>query len=218
MKGEAERGSSPAEGAGGLTISDRLTLIRLASTPILWIVAAVLRDPFWLGIGAAVAAFTDVLDGPIARRSHRTTARGSRLDSIADHLLTASIALWVVWLRPAFVAEHHPLLAAWAILGVAAIVVGWVKFRRIGDLHLYSAKVAGVLAYLFAIWLLIFGTYSEAVFYVLIAMLFVASGEHLLVVMTRDSVDEHVGSILLSPRRHITDKAQDRRVGRRQDE
>jgi phosphatidylglycerophosphate synthase len=182
------------DSAAQLTIPDWLTLLRLLSVPILWIVAFV-SGPFWLGIGLSAAAFTDVIDGPIARRSHRTTARGSQLDSIADHVLTASTALWLIWLRPGFVADRLPLLAAWAAIGVTALVVSWVRFRRIGNIHLYSAKVAGLFGYLFAIWLLLFGTYSETLFYVLMATVFVASGESLLVVATRKTVDEHVGSI-----------------------
>jgi phosphatidylglycerophosphate synthase len=51
-----------------LTIPDALTLARLLSVPVLWIVA-LLRGPFWLGIGLSAASFTDVLDGQIARRS-----------------------------------------------------------------------------------------------------------------------------------------------------
>lgn len=181
-----------------LTVPDTLTLIRLVSVPFLWVVALVF-GPFWLGIGLSIAAFTDVIDGPIARHSHRTTARGSQLDSIADHILTASTALWLVWLRPVFVAEQLPLLAAWAVVGVTALVVSWVRFRRVGNIHLYSAKVAGAMGYLFAIWLLLFGTYSDALFHVLMTIVFLASGESLLVVATRKTVDEHVGSIFLAP-------------------
>ncbi|HEX5073007.1 MAG TPA: CDP-alcohol phosphatidyltransferase family protein [Gemmatimonadaceae bacterium] len=185
----AEQRSAPR-----LTIPDALTLARLVSVPMLWIVALV-WGPFWLGIGLAAAAFTDVLDGQIARRSHRTTARGSQLDSIADHVLTASTVLWLVWLRPDFIAERLPWLATWATLGVSALVVSWVRFRRIGDLHLYSAKIAGLMGYLFAIWLLVFGTYATTLFYVLMATLFVGTGESLLLVATRQTVDAHVGSI-----------------------
>jgi hypothetical protein len=76
-----------------------------------------------------------------------------------------------------------------------------VRFGRIGDLHLYSAKVAGTLGYLFAIWLLLFGSYSETLFYLLVASLLVASGESLLVVAARKTVDEHIGSIFLSSTR-----------------
>lgn len=188
----AEQRSAPR-----MTIPDALTLARLMSVPILWIVAFV-SGPFWLGIGLAAAAFTDVLDGQIARRSHRTTARGSQLDSIADHVLTASTVLWLIWFRRDFIDERLPWLAAWAIVGVTALVVSWVRFRRIGDLHLYSAKVAGLMGYVFAIWLLLFGTYNTTLFYILMATVFVGSGESLLVVATRETVTAHVGSIFLS--------------------
>jgi cardiolipin synthase len=199
MTGQVWRKGPEQRSAPRVTIPDALTLTRLMSVPILWIVAFV-RGPFWLGIGLAAAAFTDVLDGQIARRSHRTTARGSQLDSIADHVLTASTVLWLVWFRPDFIAERLPWLATWAILGVTALVVSWVRFRRIGDLHLYSAKVAGLMGYLFAIWLLLFGTYNTTLFYVLMATVFVGSGESLLVVATRETVTAHVGSIFLSSR------------------
>ena len=197
MTGHVWRTGAEQRAAPRLTIRDALSLVRLTSVPILWIVAFV-RGPFWLGIGLAAAAFTDVLDGQIARRSRRTTARGSQLDSIADHVLTASTVLWLVWFRPDFIAERLPWLATWGILGVTALVVSWVRFRRIGDLHLYSAKVAGLMGYLFAIWLLLFGTYNPTVFYVLMATVFVGSAESLLVVATRETVTAHVGSIFLS--------------------
>lgn len=173
----------------------KLTLFRLAAVPALWVVAAA-AETFWLGVGVAVAAATDVIDGPIARHYRRTTAAGSSLDSLADHALSASLVAWIVWLRPGFVADQMPLLALWLAIGAAAIVVGWLKFRRFGDLHLYSAKVAGTLAYLFAIWLLMFGTYSRTAFHVVIIVCTVAALEHLAVLLSRRTVDEHVGSIL----------------------
>jgi len=186
--------------SGWSSLPDRLTRFRLGIVPLLWILA-LLGVTTWLGVGLAVAAFTDVVDGPIARHYHRTTSRGSRLDSIADHTLTASTGLWLVWLRPEFVAEQLPLLSAWAALGLTALLVGWLRFRKVGDLHLYSAKAAGTLGYLFAIWLLLFGSYSATVFYLVIALCMLASLETLLVVSTRSRVDEHIGSILRSSRR-----------------
>ncbi|HLS86162.1 MAG TPA: CDP-alcohol phosphatidyltransferase family protein [Burkholderiales bacterium] len=182
------------------SLPNGLTRFRLASVPFLWVLA-LLRETTWLGVGVAVAALTDVLDGPLARRLRRTTAGGSRLDSIADHTLTASLVLWLVWLRPEFFVQQYPLLAAWAAVGLTALLVGWVRFRRIGDLHLYSAKVAGTVGYLFAIWLLLFGTYSVRIFYLVIGICILASAETLLVVSTRSRVSEHLGSIFLrSPR------------------
>lgn len=187
----------PASSVGSrwATLPNRLTTLRLTAIPLLWILA-IAGETTWLAVGLMIAAMTDVADGAIARHYHRTTALGSRLDSIADHALTASTGLWLVWLRSDFVAEQLPLLGAWVALGLTALLVGWVRFRRIGDLHLYSAKIAGTLGYLFAVWLLLFGTYSVPVFHLVIGMSMLASTESLLVVATRSTVDEHVGSIL----------------------
>lgn len=176
----------------------KLTLFRLAAVPVLWLVAAA-AEPLWLGVGVAIAAATDVIDGPLARHYRRTTPEGSRLDSIADHALSASVLIWIVWLRPEFAVAEWPLLALWLCLGTGALLAGWAKFGRLGDLHLYSAKVAGALAYLFGIWLLIAGTYHPAAFLVVIAMCMLAAVENLLVILTRSDIDEHIGSIFRRP-------------------
>lgn len=179
----------------GWSLPDRLTLLRLGALPFLWVLA-LFRNGVWLGVGLGLAALTDVLDGIIARRDRRVTAWGSRLDSIADHLLTASTVIWLVWLRPGFVAAELPLLATWLALAAIAFLAAWMKFPRVVDLHLYSAKVAGTLGYLFAIWLLLFGTYSALVFHLVVGAGLFAAAESLLVVLTRDAVDEHIGSVL----------------------
>lgn len=172
-----------------------LTVSRIALLPLLWGVALLDRTA-WLGLGLAIVAGTDVADGTIARHFGWTTRLGSRLDSIADHLLTGSTLAWLVWLRWSFVSENLLPLAAWIGLGTTALFVGWVRFRRIGDLHLYSAKIAGTAGYLFAVWVLIFDAYSPFAFTVVISLCLLASAETLLVMVTRHQVDEHVGSIL----------------------
>ena len=177
----------------------RLTLVRLGMLPFLWLLAGLGRTS-WLAIGVAAAAATDVIDGMLARGLQQTTERGSRLDSLADHLLSASLVCWLVWLRPEFVRNELPLLAGWAALGATTLVVGWVKHGRVGDLHLYSAKVAGTLAYLFAIWLLLFGTYGRMVFHLIAALCVIAALETLFVFSTRRSVDERIGSALFRTR------------------
>ena len=180
--------------------ADRLTALRLALIPVLWVVA-VLGLPFYLGIGVAIASATDVLDGYLARRSRQSTPFGSHFDSVADHLLSASMLIWLVWLRPNFFREQLPLLLLWAALGLAVLLVGWVRFRRLGDLHLYSSKAAAILGYLFGISLLIFGTYSPSVFYAVLGVCLLAAAETLIALLTCSKVDEHIGSILL-PRKY----------------
>lgn len=76
------------------------------------------------------------------------------------------------------------------------MVVTLVRFRRMGNLHLYSTKVAGVLGYLFAIHLFVFGSYSPPVFWVVWVAVLVASTETLVLALTREQVSEGIGSII----------------------
>lgn len=142
-----------------------------------------------------MAGLTDVMDGILARRFHVASATGSRKDSIADHLLFASTLGWLVLLRPEFIREEAELLLLWLSVGVSSLVVGWLKFRRIGDLHLYSAKVAVVLGLVFAVQTLVFDSYSRWLFILGIVTAILAAAETLLVQIRRDRVDEHIGSI-----------------------
>ena len=185
-----------------LSAADSLTALRLALLPVLW-GFALLDLPMWLGIGVAVAASTDMLDGFLARRARQSTPFGSHFDSIADHLLSASLMIWLVWLRPDFIREQLPLLMLWAGLGLLVLAVGWLRFRRFADLHLYSAKLAAAVGVLFGISLLVFGNYSQPVFYGVIAVCYLAAAETLALLLTRSSVDEHVGSVFL-PRRIVS--------------
>jgi cardiolipin synthase (CMP-forming) len=178
------------------SIPNWITAIRLAALPVLWLLAA-FRHTTWLGLGLGFAAFTDVIDGIVARRWGQTTEFGSRLDSFADHLMTASTVVWLFWLRPEFFHRERLLLSAWVLLGILALLVGWIRFRRVGGLHLYTAKVAGTFGYLFAIALLLFASYPRWVFFIVIGLAFIAVLETLAVFLFCDDVDENGKSILL---------------------
>lgn len=179
------------------TPADYLTLLRLMLVPVLWGLA-LLDLPVWLGVGLALAGLTDVLDGPVARRTARSSRFGAQLDSVADILLMASVFWWLVLLRPEFFIDNAIPLVAWAVIGSAAVIVTLVKFGRLGNLHLYSAKLAGVLGHLFAVWIFVFGDYSGVFFAVAIGVAILASLETLLVALLRDQVSERIGSILLT--------------------
>ena len=177
------------------TVPNQLTALRLASVPVLWVMA-ILGRPVWVGIGLMAAAATDVLDGWLSRRWNQTSDFGSRMDSVADHLLAISTTLWLALLRPFFFREQKWPLIAWSAFALLVLLVSWVKFRRFVDLHLWSAKAAVVLAFLFGIPLLVLGRYSRLQFWVSFAACTLAAAEALAVILTRDRVDEHLGSIL----------------------
>jgi phosphatidylglycerophosphate synthase len=182
-----------------MTPADYVTLVRLLLAPVLWVLAA-LKLPVYLGIGLAIAGLTDVLDGPVARSTGRSSPYGAQMDSLADIVLMVSIVAWMAWLHPAFFQDNLVPLAVWAVIGVTSLVATWLRFGLIGNLHLYTAKAAGVVGYVFVVWLFVLGDYSRAFFAFAIGLAILGSGETLLVALTRDRVDEGTRSVL-SPRR-----------------
>lgn len=181
-------------------VPNQLTALRLALIPVLWALALA-GAPALVGPGLLLAAATDVADGIIARRTHTTTRFGSAFDSVADHLLSASTVVFLFLLEPDFVREQLVPLSAWALPGIATLAYGWVRHRRLGNLHLYSAKLAGTVGYVFVATLFFFENYSRTFFAVALGLAFLATAETLLVLLTRSRVDEHVGSVLLPRRR-----------------
>lgn len=180
-------------------LPDALTMARLAAIPILWVLALLqMREE--LAIGATVAAFTDVLDGMLARRLGVTSKRGGAMDSAADHLLSTSLVIWLFLFCPQFFAAEGVRLLVWAAFGLSVLAASWLRFRQIGNLHLYSAKAAGVAGYAFGLMLLYTGDYHPTVWYAVLGVTYFAGLESLAVIFTRRDVNDHRGTILL-PRR-----------------
>jgi phosphatidylglycerophosphate synthase len=181
------------------TPADVLTLLRLVAVPVLWVLAA-LQLTVALGIGIALAGLTDVLDGPVARMTGRSSRVGSQLDSLADLILMTSIVAWIAWLHSDFLRANLLPLGAWAIIGTASLVATWLRFGRVGNLHLYSAKTAGVVGYIFVVWLFVLGSYSPAFFVVAVGLAILGATETLLVALTRDRADETIRTLFSRPR------------------
>lgn len=171
-----------------LNIPNALSTLRLVLVALLW-PAALAGKPVLVAIGIAIAGVTDVADGIIARASGQRTRLGSQLDSIADLALMGSTFAWLLMLRPTFFHENRTLLLTWAILGAITLVIGWLRFRRLADLHLYSAKTAGAVAYVFAIYLLLTGHYERWAFYIVFGIATAAVLEALLVFATGRGVE-----------------------------
>ncbi len=155
---------------------------------------ALLGMTFWTGMALLAAGLTDALDGAIARMRNIETAYGSRLDSIADTLMEISAGAAFIILRPDIFTAHQLILGTWIAIEVAWMVLAWMKFRRIANLHLYLTKAGGVLAYAFIVCTFVI-TYSETFIYVTAAVLIASSLECLLLVLFAGSVDEHMKSI-----------------------
>jgi phosphatidylglycerophosphate synthase len=177
------------------TLPNRLTELRLALLPVLWVLALLGRTRA-LGIVLLIAGTTDMIDGALARRLHAVTPAGSRLDTIADMSLMTSTLAWIWILRPEIVQARWPLLVTWLGLGAVVLLVGWLRFRRVADLHLYTAKAAGLCGYTYAVLLFILGYDAVLLFGLATAFALLAEVESLLILSRRSAVDEHIGSIL----------------------
>lgn len=179
-------------------LPDALTWVRLGSLPVLWTLA-LLRLPEALALGAAAAASTDLLDGAIARRLRVASRRGGALDSRADHLLSISLVVWLAMLRPEFFREQRLPMLLWSALALGVLAVGWMRRGQPVNLHLYSAKAAAFVGYVFGLLLLFTGTYNRAFFAAALALASLAAVEALLVMVT-GRAEGRGGSILLRRR------------------
>ncbi|HEV2033045.1 MAG TPA: CDP-alcohol phosphatidyltransferase family protein [Candidatus Dormibacteraeota bacterium] len=165
---------------------NQFTAVRFVLIPVMWL-CAVSGKPTLLAVLLAAACASDAVDGELARRLRMVTSFGAAFDSLADNLLLPSAATWLVLLRPTFILDH-PVVTAVAIGTYAAsLVVGLIRFRRFGNLHRRSSKWAGAILYLFAMQVLLFDTYSLAIFWLSVAMFEYSSLETLIIqVMSRD--------------------------------
>ena len=84
-----------------LNLPNKLTLSRIFIVPVVLVFLAV--DTQWgcllAGIFFAIAGFTDLIDGYLARKDNQVTSLGKFLDPLADKLLVSSILIMLVWLN-----------------------------------------------------------------------------------------------------------------------
>src|SRR6202165_3738618 len=161
-----------------MRVADALTGTRLMLIPVLWS-AALYGNGRLVGVGLLVAGATDFLDGYLARRLGQESRSGARLDSLADNLLLISAVAWIQLLHPELLRASTLLVVTAFGLYLASLAVGLVKFRRLGNLHLYSSKVAGGFLYTFAIVTLVTGGYEPLLLTLAAAAFIVSSAETL---------------------------------------
>jgi len=184
-----------------LTLPNALSLARLFLLPLLWFLA-IERLAVALAAGLLIAALTDILDGTLARKLSQVSEVGSKLDSLADNLMKPSVVAWLFIIEPDLYTNHMVALQVAIIFYLASLTIGLIKFRRFGNLHLYSGRVGSVFQYLFVFTTLIYPGYSRTLFYLAVMLFTLTYAEALLLQLTRSEVDEHIGSIILTWLKH----------------
>jgi CDP-diacylglycerol--glycerol-3-phosphate 3-phosphatidyltransferase len=135
---------------GTLTLSSRITLLRIALIPVLiaLLVGAGHEDQRVLAaLVFLVASLTDFIDGYLARRWQQVTTLGNFLDTTADKLLVMGALLGLlatdrvdVWVAFVVIAREVIILGLRAIAAAAAVVISasiWGKLK-------FNVQVVGI--------------------------------------------------------------------------
>jgi cardiolipin synthase len=107
-------------------LANWLTVLRILLVPV-FVALLVYRKPGAALITFAIAAFTDLLDGYVARRRGLSSRLGAFLDPLADKLLLVASFATLTWLR---------VLPAWIMIVVisrdAILMLGAAVIHMVG--------------------------------------------------------------------------------------
>ncbi len=146
--------SSLASGASSLNLPNSLTLLRIFLIPVfVWLYLEPTPErTLWAGLVFAAAAFTDFLDGYLARRSGQITNLGKLLDPVADKLLVASGLILLVqvqqvsvWLALVLIARELIVTGARAVAANEGFIV---PADSLGKLKVVG-QIGGILCLIF---------------------------------------------------------------------
>jgi CDP-diacylglycerol--glycerol-3-phosphate 3-phosphatidyltransferase len=123
------------------TLPNLLTGFRFIAAPcLLWLA--------WHGYGIgfmlllALALFTDLLDGFVARLTAQVSEFGATLDSWADVITYLTVALCCWWLWPEVVAKEWLYVLLIVASCLLPAIVGFTKFGYFTSYHTWAVKFA----------------------------------------------------------------------------
>ena len=142
---KSSRAYKIAAGRGVMNLPNKLTIARMIMIPV-FILFFYLNFAGHYSVALAVfaiASFTDLLDGKIARRYNLVTNLGKFLDPIADKVLVSS-ALIVILTVPSY---FTAFLGGWAmIVGGCCVVVIFARELIVSGFRMVAADAGIVIA------------------------------------------------------------------------
>ncbi len=187
-------------------VADAITWLRILLLPVIWMFA-LLGDGRVVGAGLIAAGVTDFLDGLVARRSGEASPAGARLDLTADTLVLLSAVAWIGLLHPEVIRDNVGLIAGAVLIYVVAVGIGFLNFRRLANLHLYSSRLAGGLMYAFAVITLVTGRYDRLLLALAAGAFILSCVETVAGQLLFSVADARVGSVVLERRRRAEIRA-----------
>ena len=94
---------------------------------------------------------TDIIDGPIARKTKTVSSFGSAIDSVADLTLILTVLAILI---PILDFEMWMFVCIAIVIGVRvlSLLIGLKKFRTITLVHTYSSKASALILALFPVF------------------------------------------------------------------
>lgn len=130
-------------------IPNILSIIRIVCAGLLLVLTFVLTDfvmsPLFMAI-YVLAGITDVIDGPIARKLNAATPFGANLDATADYTFIL-VLLGLVLPQLGLNATTIMLIFGFILLKIAAVIVGYIRYKQLMMIHSYAAKTGSALAF-----------------------------------------------------------------------
>jgi len=134
-----------------MTVANILTTIRLILTPV-FVAFFIAGQHSWAILAFAVAGFTDLIDGTVARLLNQPSAKGALLDPLADKFLVQSCFVCL------FVAGIIPWWFFFLALARDIMIVGGIFYLEYRKFKLpYRATWASKIATLFQLAVAVIG-------------------------------------------------------------
>jgi CDP-diacylglycerol--glycerol-3-phosphate 3-phosphatidyltransferase len=146
-----------------------------------------------------VLAITDLIDGPLARRSNQSTYAGALLDSIADITLGICLLVGIVILTPSIVLAEWPILLAAFVSYGLVLGITLFRFGRFPAFHTLTSKIAHLLVAVAGVATLLID--AGWPLRVAAAMVLIANLENALIALRLKDWQGDVRSIFTLPRR-----------------
>lgn len=118
--------------------------------------AAFARDKPLFAVLVLGAVLTDILDGPLARHLGTASRLGANVDSAADALFYLSLPIWAWIFAPEALWAQRYLIAAFAVLYGAVIVLTHVRFGALG-VHNRLSRTSGTVGVVAAFYTILWG-------------------------------------------------------------
>ena len=172
----------------------------ITSSRIIFAIAILYIKPFSTGFWICyfLGGLSDFLDGFVARTLKQQSAKGAKIDSIADFVFAVSISIIVL---------KNIFLPGWLwcsislifVIRIITYIVGFYKYRTFSSLHTYFNKTSGLLILIFPLLYVILKLDVAGAIVCFVS--FVASIEELVITVKSSRLDRDCKGLFLREKR-----------------